>query len=133
MNLYYACLYNVSISISFLDTFRTRGINISFDQMENGVYNVSFTCYFAPCTEINGKCFIDFVDGSRNFIIEAKNPTDLNATHAIEISDGSEYMYRIYVHDVLPNQTVLKEAVLHTSFSMPLPSSASHTRSTGKH
>ena len=98
--------------------------------MENGAHNVSFTCYFAPSTVIRGKCFIDFLDGTRNITIEADTPADITATHFLGILAPSEY--RINVHDVFSNGTVQKGAiVIHTSFSIPLPSTAAHTQSTG--
>ena len=117
--------------VTFLDTFRTRNISIvHVGQMENGDHNVSFTCYFAPCVAIKGKCFINFTDGSRNITIEADNPADTTATyHYIGKWDALEY--RIDVHDVFINGTVQKEVVLHTSFSILLSSAALHTKGTG--
>ena len=120
--------YDLLNLVFLLDTFRTRDINISADHpKENGDCNVEFTCIFAPCVDIPGKCFIEVVDYGMNLTIEAENPADTNTTHCIVVPDALEY--RVNVHDVFSNGTVQKEAVFHTTFSVPSPSSAS--RSTG--
>ena len=98
--------------------------------MENGDHNISFTCYFAPSIGIQGKCFIDFMDGRRNITIEADHPADTNATyHYIGTLDALVQL--ISVHDVLANGTVLKQAAIHTSIPGSFPTSASQTKSTG--
>ena len=96
---------------------------------KNDMSNVSFTCYFAPSIGNSGKCFVDFVDYRKNLTIEASNPADTSATHSIGVPIGMEY--RISVHDVFPNGTVQKEAVvIHTSFSIPFPSMTVQTKRT---
>ena len=117
--------------LSFVDTFRTRNVSIIYvGQMKNGDHNVSFTCYFAPSVGINGKCFIDFMDGRRNITIEADHPADTNATfHYIGTLDASVQF--ISVHDVLSDGTVQEEAAIHTSFSIAFPTSASPVGSVG--
>ena len=119
--------------VVFIDTFRTRNVSIiDFGQMENGDHNVSFTCYFAPCVGINGKCFIDFLDGRRNITIEADYPADTNATyHYIGTLDASVQL--ISVHDMLANGTVQEEAAIHTFIPVSFPTSASHVISVGKY
>ena len=98
--------------------------------MENGLHNVSFTCYFAPSRGIIGKCFIDFLDGSRSFTIEADNSVANFASYSTIIFDAMEY--RINVHDVFSNGTVQKDAiVIATTFSIPSPSPTLHTQSPG--
>ena len=98
--------------------------------MKNGDYTVSFTCYFAPCVGIKGKCFIDFMDGRRNITIEADHPTDTSATyHYIGTLDASVQL--ISVHDMLANGTVQEEAAIHTFIPVSFPTSSSHVRSVG--
>ena len=117
--------------VVFVDTFRTRNVSIiNVGQTENGNHNVSFTCYFAPCVGIKGKCFIDFMDGRRNMTIEVDSPVDTIATkHYIGHLDALVQL--ISVHDVFPNGTVQEEAAIHTSVPVMLPTSASHVRSAG--